>query len=358
MFGSIWVIGACFAAFGFACSLLAIALVKRSGVVDAPDSDRKTQSFAVPRLGGVAILLGTLLGFLLGFLLLFARYSVSISEGFSELYSQFLILIQGQEPAFAFVAVAFLIGLWDDIWTANTKLKLLILALACLGAAALGTVPEALSSPWGDATVPAVLIVGSALWMLVFSNAVNFIDGSNGMAGGCLAIMFIALACTGAVSGDWSLSVWWFVLLGALAGFLMHNLRGTLYLGDAGALGLGALFAALGLLSGLEVWTVATIALPFLLDVLLTLVWRAKHGRNWLEPHLDHAYQRLIASGWGHIEAAVLYWGLCASCGAAAYIGALAGGAAPFAVFWALGLAGTGVWIRHRRSAEPSNLGG
>ncbi|MEL6861105.1 MAG: hypothetical protein AAGL11_04645 [Pseudomonadota bacterium] len=355
--GSIWMIGASFAAFGFAFSLLAAALVKRSGIVDAPDSERKTQSFAVPRLGGVAILVGTLLGFALGFLLLFTRNAVSLSDGFSELYSQILILIRGQESAFAFVAVAFLIGLWDDIWTANTKLKLLILALACFGAAVLGTVPEAVSTPWGDVTLPAILIIGSALWMLVFSNAVNFIDGSNGMAGGSLAIMFVGLASTGAVSGDWSLSVWWFVLLGALAGFLLHNLRGTLYLGDAGALGLGALFAALGLLSGLEVWTIATLALPFLLDVLLTLVWRAKHGRNWLAPHLDHAYQRLIASGWTHIEVAVLYWGLCAACGAAAYIGALAGGAAPFAIFWALCLAGIGVWVGHRRTAKPSNLG-
>ena len=357
MLGSIWMIGLCFAAFGFAFSLLAIALVKRTGIVDAPDTERKTQSFAVPRLGGVAILLGTLFGFLMGFLLLFARSAVNLNEGFSELYSQVLILIRGQEPAFAFIAVAFLIGLWDDIWTAGSKLKLFILALACFGSAALGTVPDALSSPWGDVTVPAILIIGSALWMLVFSNAVNFIDGSNGMAGGCLAIMFIGLASTGVVSGDWALSVWWFVLLGALAGFLMHNLRGTLYLGDAGALGLGALFAALGLLSGLEVWTIVTLALPVLLDVLLTLVWRAKHGRNWLEPHLDHAYQRLIASGWTHIEAAVLYWGLCAACGAAAYIGALAGGAAPFAFFWVLGLAGVWLWIGHRRSAQASDLG-
>ena len=72
------------------------------------------------------------------------------------------------------------------------------------------------------------------------------------------------------------------MLLGAIIGFLIHNLRGKLYAGDAGSLGLGALFASLGLISGLQVWTVATLALPFLIDVLMTLIWRAKHGRPWL----------------------------------------------------------------------------
>ena len=118
------------------------------------------------------------------------------------------------------------------------------------------------------------------------------------------------------------------------------------------ALGLGALFAALALISGLDIWTVATLALPFLVDVLMTLIWRTKHGRNLLDPHLDHAYQRLIASGWSHLDVAILYWGFSAVSGAAAYIAAQGGGAAPFAVFWGLCLAGIMLWVRHRRTAE------
>ncbi|MEO0607862.1 MAG: hypothetical protein AAFY82_06490 [Pseudomonadota bacterium] len=350
--------GAAFGALGLAGSLAAIAVVKRIGVVDAPDEARKTQSAPVPRLGGVAILAGTLIGGLLGFLVFFLSYGTRPADGFVALMAHTRLLLSGYEAAFLCVVVAFLIGLWDDIWTANTKLKLFILAAACLAAAAFGTLPEALSSPWGEMTVPGLLMVGSALWLLVFINAVNFMDGSNGLAVGCLVIMLLGLAFAGTEAGDWQFSVWWFALIGAMIGFLLHNLSGALYVGDAGALGLGALFAALGLKSGLDVWTIATLALPFLVEVLMTLVWRAKHGRNLLEPHLDHAYQRLRGEGgWSHMETALLYWAFSASCAVAAYIGALAGGAAPFAIFWTLGLFGIGLWVRHRRAAQALDQG-
>ena len=341
-----------FAAIGFAVCLLATSLVKRSGIVDAPDGGRKQQSVAVPRLGGVAIAAGALLGGLVAFFILILTWGAGLGPGLSQLGSAIADLLRGNETVPILVAGAFLLGLWDDIWTANTKLKLIALAGLCLGVAVYGLVPTALSSPWGDVTLPLVLIIGSAAWLLVFINAVNFIDGSNGLAVGSLAIMLIGLAICGTLIGDWQFSVFWFALFGALAGFMLHNLRGALFVGDAGALGLGALFAGLGLVSGLDIWTIATLALPFLIDVLMTLIWRAKHGRNWLEPHLDHAYQRLIASGWSHLDVAILYWGFSAVSAAAAYIAAKGGGAAPFAVFWGLCLAGIVLWIRHRRAAE------
>lgn len=341
-----------FALISFAICLGVIALVKRSGVVDAPDGGRKQQATAVPRLGGVAIAAGTLLGGLISCLILFFAYGMDPGDGLAQLGSSLADLIRGYETVLIFVGGAFLLGLWDDIWTANTKLKLLGLAALCITVASLGLVPAALSTPWGDVKLPLVLIIGSAAWLLVFTNAVNFIDGSDGLAVGALTIMLFGLAICGTVAGNWTFSILWFPLFGAIAGFLLHNLRGRLYVGDAGALGLGALFAALSLASGLDIWTIATLALPFLIDVLMTLIWRAKHGRNWLKPHLDHAYQRLIASGWSHLDVAILYWGLSVASGAAAYIAAQGGGAAPFAVFWGLCLAGIALWIRHRRATE------
>lgn len=352
MTSSLTIAAFAFAAIGFAVGLITCALIKRTGIVDAPDGARKQQTVAVPRLGGVAIASGTLIGGLIGFFILILSLGGELSDGVSEFGTAISELLRGQVPLLVFVAGAFLLGLWDDIWGANTKLKLLGLAALCIGAAASGLVPDALSSPWGDVTIPLVMIIGSAAWLLVFTNAVNFIDGADGIAIGSLAIMLTGLAVCGTVIGDWSFSVFWFALFGAMAAFLMHNLRGTLYAGDAGALGLGGLFAALALVSGLEVWTIATLALPFLIDVLMTLIWRAKHGRNWLEPHLDHAYQRLIDSGWSHLDVAILYWGFSVTCAGMAYIAAQGGGAAPFAVFWGLCVAGIAIWIRHRRSAE------
>lgn len=347
-----------FFAISFAAGLFACALVKRMGVVDAPDGNRKKQAQPVPRLGGVAILFGTLIGMALSFVILMLGYGADPVSTFADLVTGAFETNTDLGIAMAFVAVSFAIGLWDDISTANTKLKLVILSIAALTAATLGLSAEAFQTPFGDLALPTLLVIGSAAWLIVMVNAVNFMDGSNGLAIGALAIMLAALAAVSATSGTWSAAIWWFPLFGAIGAFLLHNIRGQIYAGDAGALGLGSLFAALGLASGLNVWTIATIALPFLVDVLLTLIWRAKHGRNWLEAHLDHAYQRLIASGWSHLETATFYWGLTATTGSMAYIAALAGGAAPFAVFWGLWIALSVIWVRHRRTAQLSDLSG
>ena len=351
-----WLVGGAFTAVSLAISLFACHFVMGLNVVDAPDGNRKTQSVAVPRLGGLAIFLGTLIGGSLSFVILLVAYGVDPGAAFESLIGGLTASALGWGAVSGLVLTAFLIGLWDDIWTANTKLKLLILAAACVTSAIFGLIPESLNSPWGAMSALGILIIGSALWLLVLTNAANFMDGSNGLSIGCLTIMLAGLAVIAASAGATYSSLLWFPLFGAIAGFLMHNLHGKLYAGDAGALGLGALFAALSLVSGLEVWTVATLALPFLIDVLLTLIWRAKHGRNWLDAHLDHAYQRLIANGWSHLETAVLYWGLSATAAVMAYIGAQAGGAAPFLIFWILTVAGSLIWIRHRRAAKQLDL--
>ncbi len=341
-----------FGAIGFATSLIMCAWMKRTGVVDAPDGDRKTQAAPVPRLGGVAIATGAVLGSLLGFVILIASSGRGLGAGLGELSGALGDFLVGQAPLLAFVIGAFLLGLWDDIWTANTAVKLLALTGLSVAVSLTGLVPSAMPTPFGEVTFPLVLMIGSAAWLLVFTNAVNFMDGSDGLAIGAITIMLLGLASIGTVVGEWGFSVFWFALFGAIAGFLLHNLRGTLYAGDAGALGLGALFAGLAVTSGLNVWTIATLALPFLVDVLMTLIWRAKHGRNWLQPHTDHAYQRMIAQGWSHLDTAIFYWGLSATCGGMAYIAAQGGGAAPFAVFWGLCLAGIVLWIWHRRAAK------
>ena len=317
-------------------SLAFCRLVMRTGIVDAPDGVRKQQDQPVPRLGGIAIL-ATLL--LLGPVIAISLASAPLAIPETRL----LFIVLG------FTLFANVIGLWDDVATLPTSLKLLLLLGACLTASALGLQPPVVATPFGQTALPLILVVGSAAWLLVFTNAVNFMDGSNGMAVGCMTIMFAGLALASLEHGALPLSLGWFALIGACLGFLLLNVRGLIYSGDAGALGLGSLFAGLSLISGLEIWTIATLALPFLTDVLMTLIWRARHGKPWLEPHLDHAYQRLIAGGWTHMETAILYWGLTASSAVAATIAARGGGALPFAMFCALLIAGIALWLAHRR---------
>ena len=222
----LWLLMAAFFAISFASSLIACQWVMGLNVVDRPDGDRKKQTSAVPRLGGVAILMGSLVGGSLSFVILVSAYGVDPAATLRSLATGLTASTIGLGALSALVTTAFLIGLWDDIWTANTKLKLLILLGACLICAAWGLVPDALNTPWGAVSAPWILVLGSALWLLVFINAVNFIDGSNGLAVGSLAIMLIGLAICGTLIGDWQFSVFWFALFGALAGFMVAGPRG------------------------------------------------------------------------------------------------------------------------------------
>lgn len=309
--------------------------VRTLGIEDHPDGARKTQEKPVSRLGGAAIALASGLSYTL-LLILHPQALTGLASDLSL--------------AIGFTIIAAGLGLWDDVWTVHTKIKLLILGAACWLFTVSGLVPEAFTLPFTRSEWLPLLVVGSTLWLLVFTNAANFMDGSNGLAIGCLAIMLFGLMMIGWKHALLEAFLWWGPLLGAVAGFLAHNVRGTLYAGDAGALGLGAVFAALSLTSGVNIWTLATLALPFVIDVLMTLIWRAQHKRSWLEPHLDHAYQRLRLKGWSHMETAYLYWGLSLCCATAAYIAAKAGGAAPFVVCCTLTLCGILLWRRHRRS--------
>ena len=323
----------------------ACALTKRSGVVDAPDGQRKQQAAPVPRLGGMGIVFAIAIVFAL------AAVGYEWVPGMAEsdwLPGDFDFIL----VALAIASMLCLIGAWDDIFGMTAKVKLALVGLICIAAPFLGNAVPALDTPFGSISLPAVTLVGSALWLIVFTNAANFMDGSNGLSIGSLGIMFAGLGSAQAVVFAEAFPPGLAVIIAAIAGFLVHNMKGTLYAGDCGAFGLGGLFATLALISDLSVWTVATLALPFLVDVLLTLIMRAKHGDAWFEAHTDHAYQALRKAGWGHWDVAVAWWGLSAACAVGAVIAASGGGALPFAVFWIFAVVLALLWLIVQRQTR------
>ncbi len=333
------------AAMSFLLSLGCCELMKHTGVVDAPDGERKLQARPVPRLGGIGVILAIAVMFTLAALI--HAFAPAMLGG---------DWLPGLMPAAGFALAAALclamIGAVDDVFGMGAVTKLALMALVCVAAPFSGVAIPALTSPFGDLAIPAVMIIGSALWLLVFSNAANFMDGSNGLSLGCLAIMFTGLGASLLLTGEPTFPAGLVVIIAAINGFLVHNLRGTLYAGDAGAFGLGGLFAALALIAALPVWTVATLALPFLIDVLLTIILRTRRGEKLFVAHRDHAYQALIKAGWSHIEVAMAWWSLTAACAVAAYVGAAGGGALPFSLFLLFGAILTIGWMLIPRKAR------
>lgn len=340
-------------------SALLCLLIIWIGPKDAPDGSRKQQAQAVPTAGGIAIF---------GSVFLVVCASTLGFDDIEQLYHQ--INLDGILPFLILLIITFVVGLMDDWLTVPSSAKLIGFLLLTLG-----TTYLALPSATANLSVPGIEIIaaplltsiGAALWIFVFANASNFMDGSNGLAMGCLAIMLAALAYLANVSTDLfgigkleDLQGLIMLTVGAIIGFLVLNIRGQIYAGDSGSLTTGTLFAVLSLLlliyldwGRLQVWTPATLALPFLIDVLLTLIWRARRRKNLLEGHLDHAYQLFRRAEWGHFRVARLWWGLTAICAGAAVLADQAGGNTPFWVWFALLLVGCAAWTWQRRTYGP-----
>jgi len=203
-------------------------------------------------------------------------------------------------------ALLCLVGFVDDHHPLSARLRLLVQ----LGAALyllLGLHDSLSGTPW--------LVLPGLFALLWTMNAYNFMDGSNGMAGmqGLFsgALMSVCLLLADAPV----LGLATAAIAGACAGFLPWNVpRARIFLGDAGSVPLGFLFAGLGLLAYLGGYlslpVVLLTVLTFHIDAGLTLLTRMVNKERWYTAHRRHVYQRLLVHGWSHSQVLMLYLAL------------------------------------------------
>jgi UDP-N-acetylmuramyl pentapeptide phosphotransferase/UDP-N-acetylglucosamine-1-phosphate transferase len=166
------------------------------------------------------------------------------------------------------------------------------------------------------------VIVFCIAWM---TNLYNFMDGSDGLAGGMAAIGFCCYALAAWSSGDASLSLVCGSLVAGTAAFLVFNFPpAKIFMGDVGSVPLGFLAAAIGFYgwhAGIwPLWFPALVFSYFIVDATVTLFRRAIRGKRVWEAHRDHAYQRLIRTGWSHRRLMLVSWGLMLATGATALL--------------------------------------
>lgn len=327
-------------------SVILCRIVISLRIVDAPTEARKQQAAPVPTAGGLAVALSMALAL---------ATDAEMTRGG---YPTPMLVVGGGALG------VLLLGLADDVLKLRVVLKLAIVVAISLGMAILDLRPDAIAF-WPGAAVElplAVAIAGSALWLVVVINAVNFMDGANGLAMGMALIAALGLAACGLVIGVWHIALPCVALAGGLAGFLVWNVRGVLFVGDAGALFAGAVLGGFGLelvrLRPDLLFVPAILLLPFLSDVLLTLAWRSRHGKKLFVAHLDHTYQIMIKAGLKHTQVAGVHavWSLNA---AVIAVGAtMVGGYAPMIAFVALLAISTWVHWKARRAGVANGLVG
>jgi UDP-N-acetylmuramyl pentapeptide phosphotransferase/UDP-N-acetylglucosamine-1-phosphate transferase len=159
----------------------------------------------------------------------------------------------------------------------------------------------------------------AVIWM---TNLYNFMDGSDGLAGGMAFFGFGFLGLAAYLAGDRTIALTGYCIAAAAAVFLAYNFHpARIFMGDAGSIPLGYMAAALALLGwqrGLwPLWYPAAVFAPFIVDASATLARRMLRGERFWEAHRSHYYQRLVQMGWGHRRTALAEYALMLVCGGA-----------------------------------------
>jgi UDP-N-acetylmuramyl pentapeptide phosphotransferase/UDP-N-acetylglucosamine-1-phosphate transferase len=282
-------------------------------LADVPN-DRSLHFAPRPRIGGIGVMAGAL--------------PVACVFGDTAIH----VLL-------ACAAALTLVSLADDVQSLPIEVRLpahvaaALVAVLTVGAPA-GTHP-------GLAAVEAAVAVAAIVWM---TNLFNFMDGSDGLAGGMAAIGFLALAIAACFAGMAPLALAAAAVASASAGFLAQNFPpARVFLGDAGSVPLGFLGGALGLhgvvADAWAWWFPVLVFSPFIVDATATLLRRAVKRERFWTGHRTHAYQRLVLAGWSQRRLALAAYGLMLAAASSALVARVSGPPAQFGIIlvWAAG---------------------
>jgi UDP-GlcNAc:undecaprenyl-phosphate/decaprenyl-phosphate GlcNAc-1-phosphate transferase len=195
-------------------------------------------------------------------------------------------------------------------------------------------------------------------WMI---NLYNFMDGSDGLAGGMAVIGFGAYGVAALMVGDYSFAGACLSVAASALGFLCFNFPpARIFMGDVGAIPLGGLAAVLGVAGwqrgNWPLWFSVVVFSPFIVDATVTLLKRAMRGARVWQAHREHYYQRLVRSGWGHRKTALAEYGLMMLCGVMSILGIHGDPGVKILIFAAIALLYVVliVWLERRPDPRPT----
>ncbi len=271
-------------------SMLLIAILYYSkagqGLQDIPN-ERSLHDTPTPRIGGVGLIAGLLAGWAL----------------LVKSLAWWIVL-----P----LLLLFMVSLLDD----NRGLPVRQRLLAHVAAAAILVLGSGVAA---HGIVLAVVWLAAAVWM---TNLFNFMDGSDGLAGGMAFFGFTTYGAASLMAGDTTQAMLNFSIGAAALGFLYHNFHpAKVFMGDSGSIPLGFLAVAMGLWGWMQghwpAWFPALVFSPFVADATVTLAKRSLRGAKITEAHREHYYQRLVQMAWSHRNVALSGYALMLASGIA-----------------------------------------
>lgn len=262
-------------------------------LMDVPNS-RSSHEVPTPRLGGVAIMLGSWVGAL-------------------------ILRPEGVWPLLAAATLIGAVGLVDDLGDLHFGTKAVAQTLVAAALIIFYGPPLLLEAP---GLLKVLVFIVGVFWIVALTNAFNFMDGIDGIIGGIALVGVVFLAFLG---GGGTLAA----LAGAMAGFLIWNISpASIFLGDSGSYFLGFFLAGTALYtplpgagwSPLLFFACVLIFTPLLFDTAYTLLRRFAAGKNVFSAHREHVYQRITPSPSMHRRTSNLYYGATVIAGLAALL--------------------------------------
>ncbi|MBN8252964.1 undecaprenyl/decaprenyl-phosphate alpha-N-acetylglucosaminyl 1-phosphate transferase [Priestia flexa] len=292
----------------FISSILVTPLVKKLafkiGATDKPNQ-RKVHQKIMPRLGGLAIFISFLIGYFL--LQPTSPYALAIIIG------SFIIIIT---------------GVLDDMMELSAKIKLGGQLLAALIVVVYGGVQvQYINLPFNGSLELGVLSIPlTIIWIVGITNAINLIDGLDGLAAGVSSIVLITISGMAIMMNDVFVTSMGFILLGSTLGFLLYNFHpAKIFMGDTGALFLGYMISVLSLL-GFKNVTLISLIVPVIIlgvpisDTFFAIIRRIVKNQPLSAPDKSHLHHCLLRLGYSHRQTVLIIYGMSAIFGLAAVI--------------------------------------
>lgn len=329
-------------------SLLLAPLVIRSAhalkLYDSPGDDRRVHDVAVPRLGGIAVFLSAAA---IGIAILILAEHVFLPAGDAR-PSEVRFLL----GVFLGSSLLFLVGLVDDVMDLSPGVKSVAQVVAALIAFYFGAHVDNIALGYGvGVTIGWLELPVLIIWIVGVTNAYNFIDGLNGLAGGIAIVASATIVIVGLALGNITVLVPTVALAGALLGFLHYNFpKARLFLGDSGSMSVGFLLAVMSLHAATNRYGAVLVVVPLLAVFVPLMDGALAIVRRWLR-HVPlsgadarHIHHRLLALGLSQRRTAIVLWTVA---GSMAAFGLLIALTAPFVAtsIALLGLVGVAVLL-------------
>lgn len=294
----------------FALTPLVKAFSVKVGAIDVPKDNRRMHDHPIPRLGGLAIFLGFMFAVVL------------------------MVPLNGPEQGMLLGAVVIVVlGVFDDIYALPAKLKFVVQIAAALVSVLSGNQIRILSNPNLFSENPIwvldhwLAVAISVIWVVAITNAVNLIDGLDGLACGVSTISSATMLVIALLVSEVDVAMIMGALVGACVGFLPYNFNpAKIFMGDTGATFLGFIMANMSIQGMFKMYTIISFVAPFLIlglpifDVCFAVVRRLSKGQSPMSPDRSHIHHRLIDMGLSQKQAVGMLYVISAILGLSAVV--------------------------------------